>query len=136
MRQKTILLLFLGIYALIGVASLAFTAYENPVAACLSAPAVSAAPSCDVTVSDAKEETPKTRESVKEPAYAYTASHHTGRLFIRDGPSLENEIIGFLYPEASGTVISIHGEWVLLQHQESEGYVFGGYLTLTPIQIE
>lgn len=67
-----------------------------------------------------------------EPDYTYTASHSTGRLFIRNGPSLDYEIISFMRPGTTGDVISIGDEWVLLKYGDIEGYVFKSYLTLTP----
>lgn len=67
-----------------------------------------------------------------ETDYTYTASHSTGRLFIRNGPSLDYEIISFMHPGTTGDVISIGDEWVLLKYGDIEGYVFKSYLTLTP----
>ena len=69
---------------------------------------------------------------VAEPDYTYTASHSTGRLFIRNGPSLDYKIISFMRPGTTGDVISIGNEWVLLKYGDIEGYVFKVYLTLTP----
>lgn len=66
-----------------------------------------------------------------EPEYTYTASHSTGRLFIRDGASMDNKIISFMKPGTTGDVISIGDEWVLLKYNDIEGYVYKGYLTLT-----
>lgn len=66
-----------------------------------------------------------------EPEYTYTASHSTGRLFIRDGASLDNKIISFMRPGTTGDVISIGDEWVLLKYNDIEGYVYKGYLSLT-----
>ena len=70
----------------------------------------------------------------KSPDYTYTAVHHTGRLFIRNGPSLENQIISFMRPGTTGAVISIGDEWVLLEYGDIEGYVFKGYLKLTQVE--
>ena len=69
---------------------------------------------------------------VAEPDYTYTASHSTGRLFIRNGPSLDYETISFMRPGTTGDVISIGDEWVLLKYGDVDGYVFKSYLTLTP----
>lgn len=72
--------------------------------------------------------------SDKTPAYTYTAVHSTGRLFIRNGPSLEHQIISFMLPGTTGVVLSVGEEWVLLEYGEVEGYVFKGYLELTEVE--
>ena len=69
----------------------------------------------------------------KEPQYTYTAIHKSQRLFIRDNASIEATIIGYLKPGASGEVISIGETWVLLKHEDLEGYVFKEYLDLQEI---
>ena len=66
-----------------------------------------------------------------QPEYTYTASHSTGRLFVRDGASLDNKIISFMKPGTTGDVISISDEWVFLKYNDIEGYVYKGYLNLT-----
>ena len=70
---------------------------------------------------------------VEEPDYTYTAIHSTGRLFIRNGPSLDYDIISFMRPGTTGDVISLKesDEWVLLRYNDIEGFVFKGYLELT-----
>lgn len=74
---------------------------------------------------------PSAASSVQEePRYAYTASHSSQRLFIRDGASLEAKIIGSLRPGDTGEVVSIGESWVLLKHGDLEGYVFKEYLEL------
>ena len=80
---------------------------------------------------EASEEVP---EEKKEPQYTYTAIQRSKKLHIRKGPSLEDEIIGFLLPGDSGEVISIGEEWVYLKHEALEGYVFKEYLKLTEIE--
>ena len=66
-----------------------------------------------------------------EPKYTYTTSHSSGRLFIRDGASMDNKIISFMRPGTTGDVISISDEWVFLKYNDIEGYVYKGYLNLT-----
>ena len=73
-------------------------------------------------------------EEKKAPQYTYTAIQRSKKLHIRKGPSLEDEIIGFLLPGDSGEVISIGEEWVYLKHEALEGYVFKEYLKLTEIE--
>ena len=65
-----------------------------------------------------------------QPQYTYTAIQKSKRLFIRTGPSLEANIIGFLRPGDTGEVIDIGEEWVLLKHGDVEGYSFKRYLRL------
>ena len=69
---------------------------------------------------------------IEEPDYTYTAIHSTGRLFIRNGPSLDYDIISFMRPGTTGDVISLKesDEWVLLRYNDIEGYVFKAYLEL------
>lgn len=73
-------------------------------------------------------------EEKKEPQYTYTAIHRSQWLYIRKGPSMEEEIIGHLLPGDSGEVISIGEEWVYLKHEALEGYVFKKYLKLTEVE--
>lgn len=65
-----------------------------------------------------------------ELEYTYTAIHQSSKLHIRDGASLDAEIIGFLNQGESGSVIRIEGDWVLLEHGDLEGYVYKKYLKL------
>ena len=70
-------------------------------------------------------------DNTYEQEYTYTASHNTGRLFIRDGASLDNKVLAFMNPGTTGDVISIDDEWVLLRYNDIEGYVYKRYLNLT-----
>lgn len=81
-----------------------------------------------------EEETSTEPETIiEEPDYTYTAIHSTGRLFIRNGPSLNYDIISFMRPGTTGDVISLKesDEWVLLRYNDIEGFVFKAYLELT-----
>ncbi len=98
---------------------------------------VETAESTETVESVESEETPETEsaptETVDAPQkqYTYTAIQKSKRLFIRNGASLEADIIGFLRPGDSGDVIDIGEEWVLLKHGDIEGYSFKEYLKLT-----
>lgn len=86
-----------------------------------------------VSESTVIETTPSPEEET--PQYRYTAIHRSRKLFIRNGPSLQADIISYLMPGESGDVIEIHeeGAWVLLKHDDIEGYVFKEYLQLDEI---
>ncbi len=73
-------------------------------------------------------------EEKEEPQYTYTAIQRSKHLNIRENPSLKAKIIGVLLPGETGEVISIGEEWVLVKHDELEGYVFKEYLKLTEVE--
>ena len=73
-------------------------------------------------------------EPAKELHYTYIASHRIGRLFIRNGPSLDNDIIGFMKPGSTGDVLELGDEWSLIQYEGTQGYTFNGYLTFIPVE--
>lgn len=87
----------------------------------------------DISTSSESAEVSGSVESASEPRYSYTASHSSQRLFIRNGDSMRAKIIGSLQPGESGEVISIGETWVLLKHNDIEGYVFKEYLDITEI---
>lgn len=138
MDKKNLLLVLMFIYCAVGIMSLIFAHDAGIATASLSSPEKRK------TESEAEPETaflesgePKTtKPDVIDdiPAYTYTAIHSTGRLFIRSGPSLENQIISFMRPGTTGPVVSIGDEWVLLKYGDVEGYVFKGYLKLTEVE--
>lgn len=65
--------------------------------------------------------------------YTYTAIQKKQQLFIRDGASLDANVIGYLMPGDSGEVISIGESWVLLRHGDIEGYSYKKYLQLNEV---
>lgn len=73
-------------------------------------------------------------EPAEELQYTYIASHSVGRLFIRNGPSLDNDIIGFMKPGSTGNVLELGDEWSLIQYKDTQGYTFNGYLTFIPVE--
>ena len=76
-------------------------------------------------------------EAESEPAddmqYNFTASHGSGRLFIRDAASMDGNIIGYLYNGQGGSVIEIGDEWVQIERNGVTGYVSKEFITLTPV---
>lgn len=73
-------------------------------------------------------------EPVEKTQYTYVASHNTGKLFIRNGPSLDCDIIGFMKPGSTGGVIELGDEWSLIQYKDTQGYTFNEYLTFIPVE--
>ena len=71
-----------------------------------------------------------------EPEYTYTAINQKGRLFVRSAPSTDAEILTFMWWGATGDVLSVGDEWVLLRYKDVEGYTFKQYLKLTPKTVE
>lgn len=76
----------------------------------------------------------------ENPQYTFTASHYMGNLHIRTGPSLNDPIIARIRPGDSGDVLSIGEEWSYVTFKQNgqyiTGYVYNGYITLTPIDTE
>ena len=73
-------------------------------------------------------ETPEETEAVP---YTYRAIHQKYRLFIRETPDASANALGYLKPGETGDVISIDGDWVLLEHNGITGYVSAQFLELT-----
>lgn len=153
MHRKKVLFTMLTLYATIGI--LAYLLYDDPLLASISSKqtieqaALSPAQTQQTTddnissnetevstepeTSTVEETTIEPETVIEEPDYTYTAIHSTGRLFIRNGPSLDYDIISFMRPGTTGDVISLKesDEWVLLRYNDIEGFVFKGYLKLT-----
>lgn len=138
MNRKNILLFLLSAYSVVGIVSLIYAFDMRIVTASLSYPERKKTESVSETETVLWEllklKTVKADENKKEPVYTYTAVHSAGRLFIRSGPSLENQIISFMRPGTTGDVVSVGDAWVLLQYGDIEGYVFKGYLKLTEVE--
>lgn len=81
-----------------------------------------------------EEETFPVEENTQKQQYTYVASHSSGRLFIRSGPSLDYDIIGSIRPGSTGDVLESGDEWSLIQYKDIQGYVFNNYLTFIPVE--
>lgn len=80
----------------------------------------------------AEESTEESKEAETEaPAYTYRAIHKKYRLFIRETADAASPSIGYLKPGETGDVISVDGDWVLLEHNGLTGYVSAQFLELT-----
>lgn len=144
MKRTHFLLVMMALYCAAGIAALVLADDGSIVTATLSSPKKQKTESgveigmetelgtAFVEALEAVERIPEMSD--KTPAYTYTAVHSTGRLFIRNGPSLEHQIISFMLPGTTGVVVSVGEEWVLLEYEEVEGYVFKGYLELTEVE--
>lgn len=73
-------------------------------------------------------ETPEETEAV---SYTYRAIHQKYRLFIRETPDASANALGYLKPGETGDVLSIDGDWVLVEHNGITGYVSAQFLELT-----
>ena len=82
--------------------------------------------------SEAEETVPESTEAETEaPAYTYRAIHKKYRLFIRETADAASPSIGYLKPGETGDVISVDGDWILLEHNGLTGYVSAQFLELT-----
>lgn len=131
MKRKNILLLLMAMYCAVGITALIFTVDTGIATASLSSPKRPKPEDTLPEILEPEPETVKQTEIDEPPVYTYTAIHSTGRLFIRSGPSMEDQIISFMRPGTTGTIISIGDNWALLKYGEIEGYVFKGYLKIT-----
>ena len=81
------------------------------------------------------EETPEDSTEAEAPvSYSYRAIHQKYRLFIREAPDASAKSLGYLKPGNTGDVISVDGDWVLLEHDGITGYVSSQFLELTEKQ--
>lgn len=153
MHRKKVLFTILTLYATAGI--IACLLYNNPLFVAIGSdhtidqasllpaqtqqtteeeiPSTALEASTEPETSIEEETSTEPETIVEEPDYTYTAIHSTGRLFIRNGPSLDYDIISFMRPGTTGDVISLKesDEWVLLRYNDIEGFVFKGYLELT-----
>lgn len=69
-----------------------------------------------------------------EQQYTFVATHDRGRLFIRDTPSMEGNIIGHMYRGQKGEVIKNGDEWIYATYKDVTGYISKQYVELIPVE--
>jgi len=75
-------------------------------------------------------EQPEEETVPAEPKYRFTVEPIASRLCVRKEPSLQAEILGFVYSNQSGEVLSLGEEWSLIKYEDLEGYSSMEYLIL------
>lgn len=86
-------------------------------------------------VSEPEPVVPEPEEEIEEPIpetpkYNFTVESIARRLCVRKEPSLNGEILGFVYSNQSGEVIELGEEWVQIKYDNLEGYAFREYLII------
>lgn len=107
------------------------TVSESVVEAPTVIPNTEEAPEAAEEMPEVTEEVPATDEPEPvTPKYRFTVESIASRLCVRKAPSLDAEILGFIYTDQSGEVIEIGEEWVQLKYEDLEGYAFKEYLII------
>ena len=92
-----------------------------------------ASDAAETAVSEPETETAEesTEAETEAVAYTYRAIHQKYRLFIRETPDASSKALGYLKPGETGDVISLEGDWALLEYNGITGYVSTQFLELT-----
>lgn len=72
--------------------------------------------------------------SSEEQSYTFVAIHDRGRLFIRDMPSMDGNIIGHMYRGQKGDVIKDGDGWIYARYKDVTGYISKEYVELIPVE--